>query len=498
VADHFVIDGSNLATEGRTEPSLAQLKEAVAAFHAEHPGAVATVVVDASFEHRIDPSERAAFATTEAGGEVVSPPAGAVGRGDGFLLQIADRTGGTVLSNDSFQEFHAEYEWLFEPGRLIGAKPVPGVGWIFSLRRPVRGIVSRKTVQKAKQGGKEKQVQKAIAEATASAMEPDAPKRRRRRGGRGRSSGSAGSTGAASKESTKPEPEAVNEPASFLQFVIDHRLGTEVSGTVEAFASHGAFINVDGVRCYIPLSAMGNPQPSRARDVLTKDETRQFVVQAVDAPRRGIELGLPGFATVAGAPSEETVAAEVGTRRSRSKAKSAAPAKADGAKKVSKRVAKGVAKKATKSAEKAAEPKPASAANLEVAKPTAATPPVAAPGRQTRSQRVAEKERSAAAVMETIAAEKAAAAKKTGKRSSPQKQTSKPAAKKSVAKTTIKQTPAKKATKPAAKKQPAKKQATKAAPAKKTVAKKTAAKKTAATKAPAKQAPPAKRARKRS
>ena len=56
--DHFVIDGSNLATEGRTEPSLAQLQDGVAAFLGEHPGAVTTVVVDASFEHRIDPSER--------------------------------------------------------------------------------------------------------------------------------------------------------------------------------------------------------------------------------------------------------------------------------------------------------------------------------------------------------------------------------------------------------------------------------------------------------
>ena len=87
--------------------------------------------------------------------------------------------------------------------------------------------MSRKTVQKAKQEGKaEKQVQKAIAEATASALQPDAPKRRRRRGGRGRSS--------ASKDDNKAEPEAVNEPASFLQFVIDHRLGTEVEGTVDA------------------------------------------------------------------------------------------------------------------------------------------------------------------------------------------------------------------------------------------------------------------------
>jgi hypothetical protein len=339
VADRFVIDGSNLATEGRTEPSLAQLKEAVAAFRAEHPGAVTTVVVDASFEHRIDPSERAEFATTEAANDVVSPPAGAVGRGDGFLLQIADRVGATVLSNDSFQEFHADYDWLFEPGRLIGGKPVPGVGWIFSLRRPVRGIVSRKTIQKAKQDEKsakpDKKVQKAIAEATASAMEGDSTKRRRRRGGRGRST----------KES-EPQPEAVNEPATFLQFVIDHRLGTDVDGEVDSFASHGAFVVVDGVKCYVPLSAMGDPQPTRARDVLTKGDKRTFVVQAVDAPRRGIELGLPGFATVAGAPSEETVAAEVGTRRT--KAKKTAPAKKSAPKKApadKTRAKKGAAKK---------------------------------------------------------------------------------------------------------------------------------------------------------
>src|SRR6476661_11042930 len=120
MADHFVIDGSNLATEGRTEPSLAQLREAVDAFRGEHPGSVVTVVVDASFEHRIDPQERPAFSKAEVANEVVSPPAGAVGRGDGFLLQIANRTDATVVSNDSFQEFHAEYEWLFEPGRLIG------------------------------------------------------------------------------------------------------------------------------------------------------------------------------------------------------------------------------------------------------------------------------------------------------------------------------------------------------------------------------------------
>src|SRR5262249_16547834 len=151
---HVVVDGSNLATEGRTVPSLAQLRDAVAAWRAEHPDDTLTTVVDASFGYRIDESEHAAFQKAEAAGEFLSPPAGAIGRGDGFLLQIADRTGALVLSNDSFQEFHGEYEWLFQKGRLIGGKPVPGVGWIFSLRTPVRGVRSRVAIRDAKKSAR--------------------------------------------------------------------------------------------------------------------------------------------------------------------------------------------------------------------------------------------------------------------------------------------------------------------------------------------------------
>src|SRR5205823_5219812 len=147
-----VVDGSNLATEGRTLPSLAQLDEAVRAFRAEHPDDEIIVVVDASFEYRVDQSERKAYEEAELAGEIVSPPAGAIGRGDGFLLQIADRTNAVVLSNDSFQEFHGEYDWLFTKGRLIGGKPVPGVGWFFTARNPVRGPKSRQAVKEAKQG----------------------------------------------------------------------------------------------------------------------------------------------------------------------------------------------------------------------------------------------------------------------------------------------------------------------------------------------------------
>ncbi len=145
-----VVDGSNLATEGRTIPSLRQLDEAVRAYAAEDPGADIVVVVDASFEHRIDQSERKQLIDAELHGEVVSPPAGAIGRGDAFVLRIAERTGAIVLSNDSFQEFHGEHPWLFDKGRLVGGKPVPGVGWIFTPRIPVRGPKSRQAQGKGK------------------------------------------------------------------------------------------------------------------------------------------------------------------------------------------------------------------------------------------------------------------------------------------------------------------------------------------------------------
>jgi len=101
-----VVDGSNIATEGRPTPSLAQLDEAVRSFLEEYPGVNVTVVVDATFGHRIAKGEVAEFNKAVANNELVAPPAGAVGRGDAFVLGIANKSGARILSNDSFQEFH--------------------------------------------------------------------------------------------------------------------------------------------------------------------------------------------------------------------------------------------------------------------------------------------------------------------------------------------------------------------------------------------------------
>ncbi|MBV9411625.1 MAG: hypothetical protein JO148_08515 [Acidimicrobiia bacterium] len=399
-----VVDGSNIATEGRSLPSLAQLDEAVRAYQAEHPDDTVIVVVDATFGHRIDPSERRAFEGAEAAGELVSPPAGAIGRGDKFLLQIANRTGATVLSNDSFQEFHGEYGWLFDEGRLIGGKPVQGVGWIFTPRTPVRGPKSRVAVRASKRAANvvEKKVSNeardAIAEATADAVSPKERSGRRRRG-RGRG-----------------PAEPVNEPLAFITFIADHQPGTEVEATVDSFTSHGAFVTSNGARCYVPLTGLGDPPPRSAKDVLRRGEPRTFVVQALDPPRRGIELALPEVARVAGTPTEETVEAE--TAEPAPAKKKAAAKKAPAKKKVV------ATKKLEAAPEEAVDAAPVKKA---VAKKKAA------PAKKTTAKKAAAKKVAAKkAAPKKAAAKKKAAGKKT--EAAPKKAAKKKAAAKKATK----------------------------------------------------------------
>ena len=78
------------------------MNEAVLAFIKEFPDTKVTVVVDASFGHRIDRKESAEFDDAVNNNELVTPPAGAIGRGDAFVLAIADKVNASILSNDSY------------------------------------------------------------------------------------------------------------------------------------------------------------------------------------------------------------------------------------------------------------------------------------------------------------------------------------------------------------------------------------------------------------
>jgi hypothetical protein len=334
-----VVDGSNLATEGRVTPSLTQLDEAVSAFSEENPGAEIIVVADATFEHRAAANERAHFNDAVLAGEIVTPPAGAVGRGDAFILKIADRIDGVVLSNDSFQEFQDEYPWLFDVGRLIGGKPVRGVGWVFTPRLPVRNVKATRSVKKlavtlpsgakptigttltpvkaAKKAAPTKKaaakallaVEKSATKAPTKAARkankvPEAPKK-----ATAKKAVKAPPVKAAKKAAktapTSPAPAValrrgrhpVNSEADFTLFMSTYRVGSRVPGEVTAFTSHGAVIKVrlkgeKEVECYAPTTSLGTPPPARARDVLKRGDQRTFRLVTVDSGRRIAELAL--------------------------------------------------------------------------------------------------------------------------------------------------------------------------------------------------------------
>lgn len=446
---HVVVDGSNIATEGRTAPSLAQLDDAVKSFIDQHGHERVTVIVDATFGHRIDSSEVPAFEEAILNGELVTPPAGTIGRGDAFILEVARRADADVLSNDSFQELHAEHPWLFEAGRLWGGKPVPSVGWVFVARAPVRGVTSRRVTQAAKRATKAAAAA-AAAEATAvdaasSAAEPaeakDGRRRRRRSGATDAAPTPAATPAAAPAPPSSPASEAsgtskrrrrrgeakrepVNEQLVYAAFVVEHPVGTAVRGVVERFSSHGAYVRVGSAAAYIPLRDLGDPPPRSAREILSIGEERDFTVTRFDPTIRGIDVVPSDVDALTTSPPDGGEAAATAAVASEPDAEEAPVSPA--AKKAAKK--KSAAKKAT--------------------------------------------------------ARKAAARKSTAKRSTAKKTTAKRTAKKAAAKRTAKKATAKRT---------AKKATAKRSTAKKSAAKKSAGRKTAAKKRPAKKAAAKKR-----
>ena len=438
---HVVIDGSNIATEGRDTPSLAQLDEAVRAFIEEYSPEIVTVVVDATFPNRIEASERQTYEDAVAANELITPPAGAVGRGDAFVLQIARKADAAILSNDSFQEFHGDYPWLFEPGRLIGGKPVPHVGWVFMERVPVRGPASRRSVSEARKAIKAAKVSKASkaskavtaapapedAQATKPAAKAGGRKRRQSGGAAGDGTGVASPAGKAAaaalrapgdgqedgQRESAPNRAAkdvspYNEALPFIEFIADHPVGSEVEATVERFSSHGAYVLAGEARGYVPLRNLGHPAPRSAREVLNMGERRRFVVIAVDAPRRGIDLALPGVVAVPPAPPapvEEQVVEALGmadaatpaaaTTARKAKAAGGASTKRAAAKKAATKAAtkpgaakaaaaKKAATKPGPAAKRAAKKTPAKATAVKKPAGTVAAPRAAGPAREAK------------------------------------------------------------------------------------------------------------------
>lgn len=401
---HVVVDGSNIATEGRVAPSLTQLDEAVRALQSEYHYEVVTVVVDATFGHRIDEPEREVYEDAVVNGELITPPAGAIGRGDAFVLQIAERANADVLSNDSFQEFHGSHSWLFDEGRLIGGKPVPNVGWVFVLRAPVRGAISRRSVRDARNAPKAPKAAKA-AKAPATPVKRARPASAPARTAEMAAGATKEAARGGRRRRSRADGERLNEQLAYATFVIEYPIGSVVHGEVERFSSHGAYIRVGEAQCYVPLRELGDPPPRSAREVLDLGETRAFTVQRFDPDRRGIDVVPTDRSTLSrserGAPAAEAAAPEASGMTSPPHAEEAP---------VSPAAKKAPAKRAP-AKKTAADAAPVTTAAASTAKKAAATKG-AAKKAPAAARSTATKSSAATAAKKAPAADRAAAAKK--------------------------------------------------------------------------------------
>jgi hypothetical protein len=161
----------------------------------------------------------------------------------------------------------------------------------------------------------------------------------------------------ATKSRPPAGPEPVNEQIVYANFVVEHPVGTPVDGTVERFASHGAYVLLGQARGYVALRDLGNPPPRSAREVLNLGETRPFTVHRFDPARRGIDVIPAGDAfalSESGSNAAEAVAPAAGSANTRQDAEEApvspAARKAGGRKKAAAKKAPARKKAAAKRA----------------------------------------------------------------------------------------------------------------------------------------------------
>ena len=175
---------------------------------------------------------------------------------------------------------------------LVGGKPVPGVGWVFvravARARCPRAAMATKEARTAKRapGQAEAPAKRASEEVGGEATRP---------GSTPRSDDSRGEATRPSKPRRAKRPSAASARRRVVETPIRRPRSAEpindprgnssrssrptnsersVEATVIEFSSHGAYVDVDGARCYVPLKSMGDPAPRSAREVLDMGETR--------------------------------------------------------------------------------------------------------------------------------------------------------------------------------------------------------------------------------
>ena len=236
--------------------------------------------------------------------ELVAPPAGAIGRGDAFVLTIANKAGATDPLQRLLPGVPRRLRWLFDEGRLIGGKPVPNVGWVFVTRVPVRGPDQPPFGQGSQEGqqGVDERGQDPQAGRASVGLPPDA------RSGRA----AARDAGPVRRPGRRPDPRGaavtargrrrgrradrrrapVRSPQRRDQRVCCRSSGSSSTtrsarsyGIVESYSVARRLRALGDVRGYVPLRLMADPPPRSAREVMELGESRRRWSSSASTPR---------------------------------------------------------------------------------------------------------------------------------------------------------------------------------------------------------------------
>jgi hypothetical protein len=143
----------------------------------------------------------------------------------------------------------------------------------------------------------DRRVRAAIAEAMAEVLDPPGERIAERATKPKGSSEAKSAKRAKRRRGPATPPPAVNDPLTFIVFVTTYPVGSTVEGVVASYTSHGAMVEVElpeggSLYCYAPLSGLGDPPPTKAREVLSRGERRRFQLVGLDPIRRVAELAL--------------------------------------------------------------------------------------------------------------------------------------------------------------------------------------------------------------
>jgi hypothetical protein len=214
------------------------------------------------------------------------------------VLTIAEKIGASILSNDSYQEFHQQYPWLFDTGRLIGGKPVPNVGWVFIERLPVRPSATKSVKKASREANRPMPIPKAPPPAAKlPAPKPQAPAPKPQ-----------ATKTPAPKLSAKPKAATINELTPFLEFVEKYPVGSKVKGVVDQYSAHGVYVKIGDVRGYLPLRLMATTAPRSAREHVKIGQQVNLSVDSFVASRRSIDVAIVGTVTPMKTPLKKAVA----------------------------------------------------------------------------------------------------------------------------------------------------------------------------------------------